>query len=87
MAMDLSAAFDTVDHDVLLSVLNVDFGVQGKALKQFDHYLRPRGCVDNVGHKYSDSCDLSFAVPQGFCAGPVLYLVFASTPEKEVSLQ
>ena len=40
--MGLSAAFDTVDHDILLNILNNKFGVEGKALRWFDSYLCPR---------------------------------------------
>ena len=42
VAVDLSAAFDTVDHDLLLSILSKKFGVVDKVLKWFDSYLRPR---------------------------------------------
>ena len=42
IATDLSAAFDTVDHDILLDTLNHKFGIEDKALKWFDNYLRPR---------------------------------------------
>ena len=83
--MDLSAAFDTVDHDVLLDVLKVNFGIQGKALQWFNTYLRPRSCVVNIHEHNSAPRELSFSVPQGSCAGPVLYLAYASTLEKEVS--
>lgn len=79
MAIDLSAAFDTVDHSVLLDVLRVKFGVNDGALQWFNTYLRPRNCKVNVGKSYSATQDLSFSVPQGSCAGPVLYLVYAST--------
>ena len=41
VALDLSAAFDTVDHDILLSILSNKYGIKGKALKWFDQYLRP----------------------------------------------
>ena len=37
--LDLSVAFDTVDHDILLSILNRKFGICGKALEWFNSYL------------------------------------------------
>ena len=40
-SLDLSAVFDTVDHDILLSVLRNKYGIHGKALKWFNEYLRP----------------------------------------------
>ena len=42
VALDLSAAFDTVDHDILLSILKNKYGIHTKALKWFNEYLRPR---------------------------------------------
>ena len=53
VAIDLSAAFDTVDHDILLDVLTKRFGVKNNALNWFDNYLRPRGLKVNVGNEYS----------------------------------
>ena len=82
MAIDLSAAFDTVDHEVLLSVLNAKFGLGGKALHWFNTYLQPRKCKVNVGSDYSKEKDLTFSVPQGSCAGPVLYLAYASAMQE-----
>ena len=41
VAIDLSAAFDMVDHDILLDILKCKFGIDGKALKWFNSYLRP----------------------------------------------
>ena len=41
VALDLSAAFDMVNHDILLSILSNKYGIKGKALKWFDQYLRP----------------------------------------------
>ena len=37
--LDLSVAFDTVNHDILLSILNKQFGICGKALEWFNSYL------------------------------------------------
>ena len=42
VTLDLSAAFDTVDHDTLLHILNAKYGIEDTALKWFDQYLRPR---------------------------------------------
>ena len=47
----LSAAFDTVDHDILLNVLTTKFNVTGTALIPLDSYIRPRYCKVAVnGH-------------------------------------
>jgi hypothetical protein len=81
-AMDLSAAFDTVDSDILLSVLASRFGIQGNALSWFDTYLRPRSfkvCVGDIKGSYSSPKIIDFSVPQGSCAGPVLFLAYSST--------
>ena len=79
--IDLSAAFDTVDHDILLDVLQKRFGVEGKVLQFFDSYLRPRSLKTIVNEAQSTARDLNFSVPQGSCAGPVLYNFYASTLE------
>jgi len=77
--MDLSAAFDTVDHNILLEVLEKRFGVTGTALKWFDSYLRGRRMRTVVGEAKSEPRKLDVSVPQGSCAGPILYTVYAST--------
>ena len=77
--IDLSAAFDTVDHGTLEKVLRVKFGITGKTLSWFFSYLRPRDFMVNVGEAYSSKKSVTFSVPQGTCAGPVLYSAYAST--------
>ena len=42
VTLDLSAAFDMVNHDVLVTVLKNHFGIEGKAIKWFENYFRPR---------------------------------------------
>ena len=81
MAIDLLAAFDTVDHVILLDVLQKRFGIEGVALSWFDNYLYPRFCKVNVGKAYSSSRELECCVPQGLCAGPILYTAYGSTLE------
>ena len=78
-AMDLLAAFNTVDHDILLNILHDQFGLAGTALIWFSNYLRPRSCVVSVHKARSSERDLTFSVPQGSCAGPVLFLAYTST--------
>ena len=79
IAIDLLAALDTVDYNVLLSVLEHNYGFGGKALELCNTYLHPRHCKVNIKNSYSTSRELPFSVPQGSCAGPVFYSVYAST--------
>ncbi|CAG2229999.1 unnamed protein product [Mytilus edulis] len=79
IAVDLSAAFDTVDHSILINVLEYQYGVNGTALKWIDSYLRPRSCRVNVSSTTSSERQLECSVPQGSCLGPWLYLVYAGT--------
>ena len=52
VAIYLSAAFDTVDHTILLDILNNKFGITDKALKWFDSYLRPRAFKVAIENDY-----------------------------------
>ena len=79
VAIDLSTTFDTVDHEILLEVLNKKFGLQNTALQSFDNYLRPRSCKVSVHGVHSKEHQLPFLVPQGSVAGPVLNNAYAST--------
>ena len=75
LLLDLSVAFDTVSHTVLLKVLEYKFGIKGVALKWFDEYLRPRKFRACVNDKYSTDKNINFSVPQGSINGPVLLTV------------
>ena len=79
VAIDLSAAFDTVDHGILFEVLQKRFGKEDTALQWFDSYLRPQSLLVNVGSEYSLQPQLHFLVPQGSGVGPGLYSSYAST--------
>ena len=79
MAMDLSVAFDTVDHNILLNILQDSFRITGTALNWFDSYLRPCSCAVTVQKARSSERDLSVSVPQGSCANPVLFLAYTSS--------
>ena len=84
ITIDLSAAFDTVNHDTLLLVLNKCFGFKEAALSWFESYLRPRQMHVVIPGFESQPCDLPFSVPQGSVAGPVLYTMYASTMQSVV---
>ena len=49
------------------------------ARKWFESYLSPRQFQVNIVKAYSEPIDLEFSVPQGSCAGPILFLLYAST--------
>ena len=76
--LDLSAAFDTVEHSVLLSRLSTSFGVRGTALEWFASYLSGRSQRVSLSGKCSESLQLNQGVPQGSCLGPLLFTLYAS---------
>ena len=82
MALDLSMVFDTVDHSVLLTTLQSNFGIHGTALDWFKNYLTPRNMKIIIGNTYSDEKDLTFSVPQGSCSGANLFNIYSSTISK-----
>ena len=68
MALDLLASFDTVDNEILLSVLKHNFRLEDTVLNWFNLYLHPRCCKVNIGREDSSEQNLPFSVPQGSCA-------------------
>ena len=78
-ALDLSAAFDTVDNEILIEVLEHQFGITNSALSWFKTYVYPRKFIVNIDGHCSREIDLTFSVLQGILAGPILYLTYAST--------
>ena len=83
VTLDLSAALDTVDHDILLSILSSKYGIKGKALQCFDQYLRPRSFRVAVKGIYSKDKDLIVSVSQGHCTGANILNLYCS-PLQEV---
>jgi len=67
--LDLSAAFDTVDHSILLSVLERRFGVSDTTVSWFRSYLSDRTQTIHVNGNLSDQLPVSCSVPQGSSAG------------------
>ena len=69
--LDLSAAFDTVDHGCLLSVLERRFCVDGNALEWFKSYLSDRSQTFTAGQDSHGPVSVSCSVPQGSVLGPI----------------
>ena len=76
--LDLSAAFDTVEHSVLLSRLSTSFGIRGIALQWFASYLLDRSQCVSLDGCCSSPFELRQGVPQGSCLGPLLFTLYAS---------
>ena len=76
--LDLSSAFDTIDHKILLEQLSSKFGFRGKVLNWFSSYLSGRSYRVMLNGTSSDKYELNFGVPQGSCLGPLLFILYAS---------
>ena len=75
--LDFSKAFDTVDHQLLLTKLE-KYGIRGTAHKLLYSYLSNRKMTVQINNKFSKSVDVNIGVPQGSCLGPLLYLLYAN---------
>ena len=73
--IDLSKAFDTLDHTTLLNKL-LTYGIRGNAHKLISSYLTGRTQYTSVLGENSKTLPLIFGVPQGSCLGPLLFLIY-----------
>ena len=72
--LDLSAAFDTIDHDILFNSLRDWFGVDGTVLRWIKSYLSNR----KQNNSFSDAFSLPYGVPQGSVLGPLLFTLYTT---------
>jgi len=79
LLLDLCAAFDTLEHDVLLERLNNNCRVSGKALDWFVSFLSERTQSIYLGSWSSTPLPVPFGVPQGSVLGGNLFLAHVST--------
>lgn len=83
--LDLSAAFDTIDHNTLLKCLSSWFGFSSTVLKWFASYITNRSQSVKIDDILSDFRSLDFGVPQGSVLGPLLFTLYTLPLSKIIS--
>ena len=76
--VDLSAAFDTVDHSILLRRLQTSFGISENAHRWFQSYVSGRSQYVRRGPTRSSITYLVYGVPQGSVLGPILFVLYTA---------
>ena len=78
LLLDLSAAFNIIDHTTLVSCLKDWFSVAGSALDWFKSYLTDHLQSIKIGWSLSESWRLLFSIPQGSVLGPLLFSLYTA---------
>ena len=76
--LDFSAAFDTVDHGILLRRLESRFGIRGKALEWMESYVTGRHQAVLIDGYVSSHVPLRYGVAQGSVLGPIVFTLYTS---------
>ncbi len=74
--LDLSKAFDSVDHSILLKKISNILGVSGEALSWFESYISDRKQFVRIGSAVSEVLPITHGVPQGAILSPLLFCIY-----------
>ena len=74
--LDHSAAFDTIDHDILLQRLEQLISIKGTALNWFKSYFSDRLQLVQINDESSVDTKVDHGVPQGSVRGPILFSIY-----------
>ena len=85
--LDLSAAFDTIDHALMLKHFETNMGISGCALQWLKSYLESRMYQVNIDGVLSETHKLDFGVPQGSVLGPLCFILYTSPVGKIIFMQ
>ena len=78
VSLDLSVAFDTLDHNILIDILNRHFNIFDLALSLFSSYLSQHSQFVKMDNCSSSLKSLNSGVPQGSVLGPILFYLYTS---------
>ena len=76
LLLDLSAAFDTVNHEILIAKLKKIYGLKSTVINWFKSYLSDRTFTVTINGQRSSKCYLRIGVPQGSILGPILFILY-----------
>ena len=79
VCLDLSVAFNTVNHKILLGILKSYFGISDQALAWISSYPSKRKFLVQIGQLTSKTIEIDYSVPQGSILGPILFNCYATT--------